>query len=216
MQKPPCEPLFSTLLYEASLYTTSLHWRKFSMQGKVKVTDLILAFFSTLFALNSRKLKDMSGRVWSDTHNKWPISALKVFNFSLFRSRCFVLIYGDFIFFISSINLVWLRLTWYLLFWIISRPRYLNILTFSVPTESTFRRGWITICLKFLVPPQQKSSTCVINKYNSISFPYKDWFCIHGVTCPSVGHHNCKNKSKTLFSAGRWIFKYFWRIFLKA
>ena len=51
MQKPPCEPPFSMLLYEASLYTTSLHCVKFSIQRKVKVTDLIWAFFSTLFAL---------------------------------------------------------------------------------------------------------------------------------------------------------------------
>ena len=69
-----------------------------------------------------------------------------------------------FFFFISSINLVWLRLISYLLFWIISSPNYLNIVTFSVPTENTFRSGSITICWKFSVPPQQKSSTCVINK----------------------------------------------------
>ena len=42
MQKPPCEPLFSTLSYEASLYTTSLHW-----------CHLILAFFSILFDLRT-------------------------------------------------------------------------------------------------------------------------------------------------------------------
>ena len=51
MQKPPWEPPFSKLLYEASLYTTSLYCVKFSIEGKVKMTDLIWAFFSTLFAL---------------------------------------------------------------------------------------------------------------------------------------------------------------------
>ena len=40
----------------------------------------------------------------------------------------------------------------------------MNILTFSVLTENTFRRGSITICLKFSVPSQQKSSTGVISK----------------------------------------------------
>ena len=40
-----------------------------------------------------------------------------------------------------------------------------------------------------------------------ISFPCKKgWFCINGVACLSVGCHDQKNKSKTLFSAGRWDF----------
>ena len=51
MQKPPCGSSFSNLLYDASLYTTILHWLKFFVQGKVKVADLILAFFNSLFAL---------------------------------------------------------------------------------------------------------------------------------------------------------------------
>ena len=37
MQKRHSEPLFSKLLYEKTLHTTSLHWLKFSIQGKVKV-----------------------------------------------------------------------------------------------------------------------------------------------------------------------------------
>ena len=174
-------------------------------------------------------------------------------------------------FFISSINLVWLRLISYLLFWITSSPKYLNILTFSVTTENKFRRGSITICLKFSVPLQQKSSTCVINKpcnsvlkcqknnagskrlhlspslsnssltrkyqfleasdrsyiqvfdvqtisfssnsaggvkYTtpSISFPCKKADFISMELCPSVGCHDHENKSKTFFSAGRWVF----------
>ena len=52
MQKPTYESPFSKLLYEASLYTSSLHWLTFPIQEKVKVTVLSLAFFSTLFALN--------------------------------------------------------------------------------------------------------------------------------------------------------------------
>ena len=183
MQKPPCEPSFSKLLYEAIYNYIQHHYIQLvytALSFPYKESDLIWAFFSTLFALkmcstvawltellNSLKLKDISGGVWFEAHNNWPISALKLFNSSSFKSICFCFDLSLVIsfFFISSINLVWLRLISYLLFWIISNPKYLNILTFSVPTENnTFRSGSITICWKFSVPPQQKSSACVINK----------------------------------------------------
>ena len=49
MQKRHSEPLFSKLLYEKTLHTTSLHWLEFSIQGKVKVTDLLLICAQTEF-----------------------------------------------------------------------------------------------------------------------------------------------------------------------
>ena len=36
-------------MYEKTLHTTSLHWLEFSIQGKVKVTDLLLICAQTEF-----------------------------------------------------------------------------------------------------------------------------------------------------------------------
>ena len=136
--------------------------------GHFSVPYLLLNYVQQLWLtelLNSIKLKDISG-VWFDAHN-WPISALKLLNSSSFKSRCFRFDLSPVIWiclhFIKKFGLTEVNII-YLLFWTISSPKYLNILTFSVATENTLHRGSITICLKLLVQPPEKSSTCVISK----------------------------------------------------
>ena len=148
MQKPPCEPSFSKLLYEAIYNYIQHHYIQLvytALSFPYKESDLIWAFFSTLFALkmcstvawltellNSLKLKDISGGVWFEAHNNWPISALKLFNSSSFKSRCFCfdlsLVISFFFYFINKFGLTEANIIFVILNYIKSQIfKYLNI-----------------------------------------------------------------------------------------
>ena len=113
------------MLFMKMLFMMDIYWFGF----------FIFSFCTSIYEI---KKIEITGDRSKQKHFYWPVSALKLFNSFSFKSRCFCFDLPPVIsiFFISWINLVWLRLISYLLFWIISCPKYLmNILTFSVLTE---------------------------------------------------------------------------------